>query len=202
MSGTVDSHRRPRLRKSRNRKRKGAVVVLAALLMVVMTAVLAFAIDLGYLMAARTELQRAADGAALAGAWEMVSDDLVRGHIDDVHLAVRNKAVQYAALNPVMQTNPVLADEDVVLGYLANPTDRSEPLSFANSSEYNTVLVRIRYASGSNQPISLFFARVMGIDSTELSAEAAATFPFENVVGFRVTDDTGNASLMPYYRQG
>ena len=52
-----------------------------------MVVILAFTIDLGLLLSARTEMQRSADSAALAGAWEMVSDDLVRGDTNTIALA-------------------------------------------------------------------------------------------------------------------
>src|SRR6516225_2576735 len=49
-------------------KRRGAIVPLAALLMVVLVGMLAFAIDVGYMSTVKAELQNAADAAALAGA--------------------------------------------------------------------------------------------------------------------------------------
>ena len=47
---------------------KGAVIVMVAILMVVLIGCAALAVDVGYLYVARTELQRAADAGALAGA--------------------------------------------------------------------------------------------------------------------------------------
>jgi uncharacterized protein YegL len=49
------------------RKRRGVVVVLAAVMLVIMLGMIAFAVDLGVITVARTELQTAADAAALAG---------------------------------------------------------------------------------------------------------------------------------------
>ena len=46
--------------------RKGAVLVLSALLMIVMLGMAAFAIDIGYMMLVRTQLQLAADAGAMA----------------------------------------------------------------------------------------------------------------------------------------
>ena len=48
--------------------RRGAVVVLAALFMVAVLGMLAFAIDLGYIMKVQTDLDRSVDAAVLAGA--------------------------------------------------------------------------------------------------------------------------------------
>lgn len=56
------------LRRRKRSKRQGAVTSLAAILMVVMCGLLAFAIDLGYVVLVQTQAQACADSAALAGA--------------------------------------------------------------------------------------------------------------------------------------
>ena len=59
-----------------NRKRRaGNILVFSVLMMVVMCGVLAFAVDLGYLYTLRTELQRSADAAALAGVAALYQPD-------------------------------------------------------------------------------------------------------------------------------
>jgi len=47
---------------------KGVTAVVVALLMIVFLGIAALAVDIGYLKVSRSELQRAADAAALAGA--------------------------------------------------------------------------------------------------------------------------------------
>jgi len=54
------------------RRRKGAVLVLAAFLMVGMMAFLAYSIDGGYILTMKSELKRATDAAALAGAGSLI----------------------------------------------------------------------------------------------------------------------------------
>src|SRR5436190_20070435 len=49
-------------------KRAGAIAPLAALLIIPLVAMVAFAVDLGYIIQVRTDLQNTADAAALAGA--------------------------------------------------------------------------------------------------------------------------------------
>ena len=71
-------------------RRRGNVILLTAVLMVIMMAFLAFAIDLGYLYNVRTEMQRTADAAAIAGACdEVVLQVLARPNPD----AAAEKAV-------------------------------------------------------------------------------------------------------------
>ena len=47
--------------------RRGNITVLTAFLLVALVAIVAFAVDLGYLEVTKVELQRTADSAAIAG---------------------------------------------------------------------------------------------------------------------------------------
>jgi len=59
-------------RKNRRRKsRRAAIIVLSALLLIFMIGLIAFAVDLGFIVLVRTELQSAADSAALAAGASM-----------------------------------------------------------------------------------------------------------------------------------
>ena len=49
-------------------RRRGAIAVLAAVFLVVLIGMIAFAVDIGYLGVVNTQLQAAADSAALAAA--------------------------------------------------------------------------------------------------------------------------------------
>ena len=52
-------------RSKRSERRKGAVAVFAACLLIVLCALAAFAVDAGYVFYCRTQAQRSADSAAL-----------------------------------------------------------------------------------------------------------------------------------------
>src|SRR6476659_8794256 len=125
--------------------RRGFIAVLTALLLVMMLAMLAFAIDIGYLQVARTQLQQSADAAALAAATELVDDEaLSTGSRDlsDEIVAARARAVTYGAANTVCSTAPVVdpnssnsTSGNVVVGYLANPSDQSQSMTFSNLTQ-------------------------------------------------------------------
>src|SRR5947209_7498116 len=53
--------------------RRGAIAPFAAFLVIVLVGMVAFAVDTGYVVLTRTELQAAADAAALAGADPLMS---------------------------------------------------------------------------------------------------------------------------------
>src|SRR5687767_7238903 len=48
-------------------RRRGAIIILFAVMLVVVMAFVAFSVDLGYVCSVKTDLQAAADAAALAG---------------------------------------------------------------------------------------------------------------------------------------
>ena len=54
-------------------RRRGAILVLTALLLVFLVTLVAFTIDIGYMLAVRSEAKRATDAAALAGAGELIN---------------------------------------------------------------------------------------------------------------------------------
>ncbi|MCA9266954.1 MAG: hypothetical protein KDA41_00710, partial [Planctomycetales bacterium] len=92
------------------RRRKGNVLVLSAVLMVMMVAMLAFAVDVGYIYVSRTQLQRSADAAAMAAAWELIDEDAIYGTSStaNVESNARAKAGEYAGYNYVLAANPSL----------------------------------------------------------------------------------------------
>lgn len=52
----------------KRRNRRGVIAIIAAILMVVLLAMVAFSVDVGYMSHAKTELQVAVDAGVLAGA--------------------------------------------------------------------------------------------------------------------------------------
>jgi len=80
-------------------RRRGAIAVLALLFTVVLLGMVAFAVDLGYVLSAQEELQRSADAAALATCWSY-GQELVDGcSAYDASQTARTTASQYTALS-------------------------------------------------------------------------------------------------------
>src|SRR6476659_1098740 len=109
--------------------RRGNVIVLTAFLMVGMMAMIAFAVDLGYLYNARTEMQRAADASAIAACWELIDENVVKGtsNADVIKENARTKSRLFLGYNKIAQSAAQLANEDVTSGYIANPNDPNSP---------------------------------------------------------------------------
>jgi Mg-chelatase subunit ChlD len=134
--------------------RRGNIVVFAALLMIVMMAVLAFSIDLGYIMVVETELQRATDAAALAGVAELANGAA----------AAEAEARDYARLNLVAGRSVEGEDAEVEFGHWDGEFIASDELPSA-------LRVRLR-----RDREGLFFARVLGRNDFDAQAEAIASY--------------------------
>lgn len=197
--------KRQTLRNAR-RHRRGSVVVLAAVLMICIMGVLAFAIDIGYLAAARTEVQQSADAAALAACAELIDSDRLRGtpNMTAEIGSARNYAVQYASLNKVCTTAPTVnanssnsSSGDVVVGYLADPSNPSQAMSFVDPTLFNSVKVTVRRNLLENGKVPLFFARVYGYTSWDVQASATAALR-GSFSGFKVPPDGTNLEILPF----
>ncbi|MHB9049915.1 MAG: pilus assembly protein TadG-related protein [Pirellulales bacterium] len=169
------------------RRRRGNILVLSAFLMVAMIAMIAFAVDVGYLVSARTELQRSADAAAVAGALDLVNR--FNGTTATQRTATARAATAtYAGYNHVTGGAPTIdTGADVQVGYVPNPfplaTRNPENLTptETNTSQvefFNTVLVRVRKSTNWNGRVPYFFARVWGInEAPDTYTVAVAALP-------------------------
>ena len=192
-------------RPPRQSKRRGATAVFFAACLVLCVICMAFAIDTGILCLVRTQAQACADATALAATREMVCEERLEGDMEPIYYATHDKAIEYAGLHRVngslFRLNANHANDpegEVIIGRLNNLADRSESLSFGGTDPYNAVRVRVRCASDLDNPVVLFFAGILGINTAGVAAEATAVFDDSDTVGFRITEKTGNSSLMPF----
>lgn len=181
-------------------RRRGAVAALTAISLVALLGMAALAVDAGMLYVARTELQSAADAAALAAAWEMLDEERLHGDsavltiIDDARQTASEYAVLHKVLNAAVTVDP---NEDVSMGYLGELTYQSGVIATADPSEMNAVTVTVRRNETRNGPVALLFSQIFGNESANVAAEATAAFS-DAIEGFRVTEQTGNAGLLPF----
>lgn len=173
------------------RRRRGAVLVLAALMMVMVFAFVAFAIDIGFISLTRSRLQNNSDAGALAAAQELSG-------VDDP-ATVRANARQ-AALDVVIANSGGNAananfspDLDVVFGHVSYNT-QSQTYTYQWGDQYtpyNVVKVFGRRQTRPPDPITnavldqrlpLFFAPVLGETKASLETFAVATFQPRDIV--------------------
>ena len=138
-------------------QRRGAVIVLFALAVVALLGMVAFAIDTGYIFTVNTELQRAADAGALAGAGMLVQGT------DVAEDATR----EYVIANIVGAREVKESEIEVETGHW-DPETRSFSASGIQPSAIKVTVVR------NDQP--LFFGRIFGRDRFDTDAESIARF--------------------------
>jgi hypothetical protein len=186
-------------RRNANRRR-GNILVLTAVLMTALIALLAFAIDLGYAYTARTELQRSADAAAIAAAWELIdkNGNPTNESVPTLSTNASTQASLFAGLNHVCADAPALAGSDVSVGYMSNPSDPSCSLvTPPNGKVPNAVQVRVQKTGDQNGKVRFFFARVLGFNDTSMQAQATAAF-VSSFSGFQMPKDGSNLGILPY----
>ncbi len=180
------------------RTRNGAVAVLACLLMIAMLGLLAFAVDLGYLANSQTELQRTADAAALAACAQLVYTPTPGAPVNPAYNATMapGVAAQYAAANKVCGASPTLSSDDVVIGYMPDPSQPSAIQTGGDANQYNAVQVTVRRSSSENGLVPSFFGKIFGVTGEATSATATAAF-FNNFNGFTIPSSVPPGSTQP-----
>jgi hypothetical protein len=109
-------------------------------------------------------------------------------------------AADYALRNRVCGSGPTVdlntanaPNGDIILGRFVD----GEMTTAGVPANYNAVRVRVLRTQSRNNEVPLFFAKVFGVSSEAASAEATAMFR-DGISGFRVTESTGNSSLLPF----
>ncbi|NIP78765.1 MAG: hypothetical protein GWM90_06000, partial [Gemmatimonadetes bacterium] len=126
---------------------RGSATVIVALSMTALIALLALGIDLGALFNARSEAQRAADAAALAGA-----SAFLEYQQETARSVAVDRATTFATSNDIRGTP--IAPEDVTV---------------AVNVDSSTVRAVVR-----REGVPTWFARLFGIDAVDVGAEATA----------------------------
>jgi Flp pilus assembly protein TadG len=179
--------------------KKGAILVLTAIFMLLMFGLLAFVVDVGYLSMARTELQRTADSAAIAATCSLLDGEIAAGQTNSSQAKTdaADAADRYSRLNKVLNSAPVLAESEIKVGYLSNPFNPNIQLDQSGANGYNAVQVRVQRTADQNGVIPLLFARVLGIDRKSSQATATAAFA-SSVSGFKTPSDGSNLGILPF----
>ena len=148
------------LTRSKRPRRRAATLVTAALMVTATLAMVALAVDAGQLMLVRTQLQAAADSAALAAAAQ-----LGRPFDEMAAAAVKGAGYHVAGGTPVE-----VEAADVELGFW----DSDLRAFTATSGMGNAVRVTARRDAAHGGESPLLFARLLGADSFQTSASAVA----------------------------
>jgi len=178
--------------------RRGNIVVFSAFLMIVFMAMLALSVDVGYMYTMQTQLQRAVDAAALAGAGELVNGTQ----------QAQDTATEYLVRNPVGQ-NMTFFDETALASQVSTfMTEHGEGLEFkignwnadTRTFEETTVMPASLEVSMTYQNLPFFFGRVIGHENFTITASSTAQFQPRDIVvvldySASMNDDSTYAAL-------
>lgn len=185
-------------------RRRGVVAAQVGVTMVVLLGCAALTIDVGNVYSARSELQRAADSAALAGASAFMSQKMMAyrqsgdsAAITEVITMASTMANNFSNMNPTQNSATLVAGGDIVAGNIDLASGTSPIVPGPGSSGYNAVhvLVKCEGADGGNAQVPLFFSGVFGRYFTNTSASAVAAFD-DRFAGF--TPDVPGARILPF----
>ena len=184
-----------------NSRRRGAAAVFAVFLTSVLVAMLAFSVDIGYLAASKSEIQRTADAAALSGCWQVYDGKVAGMGVSDMNTAIDNSASSAALMNSVSNIAPALQssglNKDISSGYLPSLSSEATLTSNANQP-YQAVRVSVRKTSGFNGQIPFYFARIFGQQGIDMSAEATAAMALQ-IQGFNTpTGGSNSLNILPF----
>lgn len=169
---------------------QGVTIILVALLLTVLLAFAALAIDIGHLYIVRNELQNAADAGALSGAQFLYDEETAMVNVEANQQAY-DVATQNRSEQTAVEVNDHLSnDGDVQRGHWSFSTRTFTPnASTAMVDLWNRTTesldqdtnfinaVRVVARREAN-PATSFFARLLGFQNFVLSAEAVAYIGF------------------------
>ncbi|HUY37005.1 MAG TPA: pilus assembly protein TadG-related protein [Pirellulales bacterium] len=191
--------------------RRGALAPLTAFLMVPLLGMVAFGVDVGWMVLAQSDLQNSADAAALAGAQSLMGQPTLSpsgrytlngGYVQyylagqSQQSAILTAAQQAAIANAKLYagknsagtvTSLSLNNGDVQFGN----TDANGNFIASSSGYPNTVQVTMRLDGQANGALPLAFAAIFGKTSQSMLATASATIYTGTVNSLQ------NGSLLP-----
>jgi Flp pilus assembly protein TadG len=159
--------------------KRGSALTLSAISLVVLLAMAGLAIDLAMLYVARSEAQRAADAAAMTGAQELgpsgadypnVSQAVAEAYAAKQAAAIGNQNL-VAGVSPGLDPTKYSAcgSGDTV------PAGQDICFDFSNATDPRVSVVVQRTAARGNA-VPLFFMRIFGISTADVSASAIAEY--------------------------
>ena len=142
-------------RADNSRDERGVAMLYAAVFLLSSVWLVSLALDMGKLMATKTQLQRAADAAALAGASAV---DSQTGNL--IEALARDRAAKTAGSNEALReiAEPVVIDPDADVAF----------------PRFNWVQVTVHRTADTGNPMTTIFARSLGIMSIDVQATATA----------------------------
>jgi len=160
---------------SKTKDQSGATAVLVATCIIVLLGIAALAVDIGYVMVTRNELQNVADAASLAATrqlgaiYQTMSYEEQQNYVCDP-TTILPVAQEVGTNNRAGGENITINNDDIIVG------DWDSTIHFFTPTLNQPDAVRViaRRDGNANSPIATFFARILGINTADVTAWASA----------------------------
>jgi len=186
-------------------EQRGSAIIFVAIILPVLIAFAALAVDLGRVYVVKNELQNAADAAALAGASALTKKTADAPNANYAHPNWVYAASQgHSGVGLNRADSRALADAAVEVGYW-NVHQQPEGMQATTITptlfDKPAVRVTVRLAAGQNGgPLTLLFAPIFGESYAEISATAMALIsPPEQVAPGALFPTAMASCLFSYY---
>ena len=169
---------------SRIKDQFGVTAIVIAIVMAMLLGFTALAVDIGYVMTTRNELQNVADAAALAATRQLgaiyqgMSYAQQQNYVCDP-ATVLPIAQDVAGKNRAGGKNITINDSDIIIGQWDANTKTLTP----TLGQPDAVKVISRRDGSANGPIITFFARILGINTVDVGADATAALTGQATAG-------------------
>lgn len=174
----------------RIKDQSGATAILVAFVMVVLIGIAALAVDIGYVAATKNELQNVADAAALASArqlgaiYQTMTYEEQQAYVCDPSIIVPI-AQDVAGKNQAGAQAITINNADVIIG----DWDGNNLTLTPTLAQPDAVKVTARRDGAANGPITTFFAKIFGVNTVAVWADATAALTGQS------TADPGDLEL-------
>ena len=167
----------------------GAMAVIAVLLLTVLLSAAALGVDYGYMAWVQSDLQKASDAGALAGA------RILGSYTNPDWSAGQSAATSMAQQNKV-EGKP-LTDCQVDYGYWSKLTHTLQSSGITpQNTDVPAIRVTIRKSSGNNGgPVNLLFAPFFGVKTVDVSARAVAKLNSSSGIWSILETGTGKVTI-------
>ncbi|HUT09747.1 MAG TPA: pilus assembly protein TadG-related protein [Thermoguttaceae bacterium] len=163
--------------------RRGATLILSVFLIFIVAAMVAFAVDIGQVVLMRTQLQVAADSAAMAAG----TVNMTRS-ADEVIATARQFSDYHTAGGKQISLDP----SDVEFGCWDYSRRTFTPTVFS----VNAVRVTTRRWAETDSESPLVFGKLMGVGAFSMETKAVAAF-VENFIGFQPPSSGDGVPMLP-----
>jgi len=166
-------------------QRRGAMLPLIAVTLVILIIGVVFSIDIAYMHMVRAELRTATDAAARAGA-----ETLARTQDDGAAIA---SAIEVANRNFVAGTNLQIRADQVVIGSAKEAADGSFEFVAGRAPLTSVRVIGDRTADSAQGPVSMFFGHMLGQGTFQPTQVATASSSVRDIA--LVLDRSGSMSM-------